>query len=853
MSDGADAKIGFTIRNAQGAASFIAVQAGNRRYVIGRKINSFPAQIDVALDDENVSRRHCLVAWDDAHQTWTLCDLGSTNGTWADGQDIGSTAVPIAPTASIRIGRTELTASLPAWLEPDGTVDDHEDATITAAPPPADDYDTDATMIGPDRTRITSRPAPLAAAMADTGDATVIAAAAPTDDGDATVLGDVTALADTTMLAPESTVLADATALADEADATQMAPPGAAESAEDDGDATTIGAAAPTDPDATALPTQTAPRRPAATAAPRPPEPANAPPELKERRYAFVRRLVDLNLLTPTKAKALIRDARQSGRTFMQMLAADTSIKYEKEVYKLAAEWGKAEFIDDLNLLIDRIRPLNWLPLDLANRRGVIPLASSDDKTQPFVLLDPFDVTITDWLARCGGRRVTKAVTPPSMFHTALQRVASQNSVSDADANVVVVDISPDEENRIATESENVDAPQLVNYILQRAFNQGSSDIHIEPTEDFLLIRNRVDGILHEDTALPMTIQPEVTSRVKILSGMDVAEKRRPQDGRIGTVIRGNPIDIRASSYPTIYGEKMVLRLLDKNALRPSPDQLGLLPADLQTMYEKLNAPFGLVMISGPTGSGKTTTLYSCLGAVDKTAKNVLTVEDPVEYRLKGVHQMQVNEKIGVTFAAGLRTILRQDPDVIMVGECRDPETAGMSIQAALTGHIVFSTIHTNDAVGVVARLLDMGIDRFLVANALSLAIAQRLVRVVCKHCGTLVAGSEVLRRLENDGVTADRLAALGITVDEDLAYVVGVGCVHCRNTGYAGRRAVFEVFEMTTKARAAILSPDFDSDALRRMARQNGMATLIDHGLSLVEEGITTHDEVIRVLGEAY
>ena len=247
------------------------------------------------------------------------------------------------------------------------------------------------------------------------------------------------------------------------------------------------------------------------------------------------------------------------------------------------------------------------------------------------------------------------------------------------------------------------------------------------------------------------------------------------------------------------------------------------------------------------------TTLYSCLGSIDKLAKNVLTVEDPVEYRLKGVHQMQVNEKIGLNFASGLRTILRQDPDVIMVGECRDQETASMAINASLTGHIVFSTIHTNDAIGVITRLLDMKIDPFLVANSVSIAVAQRLVRVVCRHCRTEVSGREVLDRLHEEGASDERLANLGMDVDADFFYVKGAGCMHCHNTGYLGRRAVFELFEMTSEARTMIMSPNFNADQLRTYSQGNGMETLISHGLHLVDEGETTHEEVLRVLGESY
>jgi type II secretory ATPase GspE/PulE/Tfp pilus assembly ATPase PilB-like protein len=313
------------------------------------------------------------------------------------------------------------------------------------------------------------------------------------------------------------------------------------------------------------------------------------------------------------------------------------------------------------------------------------------------------------------------------------------------------------------------------------------------------------------------------------------------------------PIDIRTSSYPTVHGEKIVMRMLDKSTLSPTPDDLGLSDRDLQKLLDKINAPLGLIMLSGPTGSGKTTTLYSCLGSIDRRIKNVLTVEDPVEYQLDGVHQMQVNEKIGLTFAAGMRTILRQDPDVIMVGECRDAETAAMAIQASLTGHIVFSTIHSNDAVGVVTRLLDMNIDPFLVSSALTLAIAQRLVRTVCKQCSRPVRGSDVLRRLYEDGVSDEKLENLGIQIDPDIDYVSPSGCASCRDTGYVGRRAVFEIFEMTKDCRQIVMSNNFDPSDLEAVALKIGMRTLVENGLHLVEEGVTTHAEVIRVLGERY
>lgn len=508
--------------------------------------------------------------------------------------------------------------------------------------------------------------------------------------------------------------------------------------------------------------------------------------------------------------------------------------------------------IKDERTLGDEAISTDWLPVATAVTMGVQTLEPRRRSTVRYATIDPFDIMQDDWVARCAQLPVEKVLATPKSFFATVNRMKNLITGEEAGEIGVAIDITMDRERQIRSRIENVDVPQIVNFFLHRGVMQGASDIHVEPTEDSVLIRNRVDGILHEDTTLPPQLHPEIVSRIKIMSEMDVAEKRRPQDGRIGAVVGGTPIDVRVSSYPTVYGEKVVMRLLDKSALRPSPEGLGLRARDLRILKDKINAPYGLLMISGPTGSGKTTTLYSCLGSIDKDAKNVLTVEDPVEYRVKGVHQMQVNEKIGLTFASGLRTILRQDPDVIMIGECRDIDTASMAIQASLTGHIVFSTIHTNDAVGVITRLLDMKIDAFLVANALSLAVAQRLMRCVCQHCKTAVPGEKVLHDLEEGGVSVERLETLGIEVDAQMPYVQGAGCMHCHNTGYQGRQAVFELFEMTSEARNMIMSDNFNADDLRKHAIRNGMTTLIGHGLHLVEEGITTHAEIIRVLGEA-
>ena len=564
--------------------------------------------------------------------------------------------------------------------------------------------------------------------------------------------------------------------------------------------------------------------------------------------------LVELGMLDAEVAQRLCETARRTGTTFFRCMADGIASNLATPIYRHICKRRGWALIEAENDVMDLARSQPWLRFARSSELGAVVLAGGEDSTDVAVL-DPFDITLRYWLAKDGhlGEKLTSAVVLPATFQSAVQRLKNRSDDDDGEENVLYIDIPAAEEQRISASIELHDVPVLVDYFLQRGYVQSASDIHIEPTEEFLLVRNRVDGILHEDTSLPIDRHPEIVSRIKIISGMDVAEKRRPQDGRIGTSIRRNAIDVRVSSFPTIHGEKLVLRLLDRNALRPSPEDLGMLPRDLRLLYDKLDAPYGLVMICGPTGSGKTTTLYSCLGKIDKDRKNVLTVEDPVEYRLKGVHQMQVNDRIGLTFESGLRTILRQDPDVIMVGECRDHETAAMAIQASLTGHIVFSTIHTNDSIGVITRLLDMGIDSFLVANALTLAIAQRLVRKICDHCRTPKSGDEILARLASEGVTAERLASLGIHVDVDEEYQIGSGCAQCRNTGYQGRQAVFEVFEMTNAARAMIVAADFNADDLRAFSRSQRMTTLIHHGGTMVDSGVTTHEEVIRVLGESY
>lgn len=792
--------IRILIRLPGGEATTIDLGGDSDRYVVGRS-DANAALVDVPVPDRHVSRRHCALAWDGAQGAWTLVDLKSANGTSLDDTPVGDQPMALAEGARVKIGATQLTLFFRAA--------DAEETLIAgpaAASYPADDGET-----------WTAAPAGATALLSPDGtaDRTVLNAAGPAPDPDRTVTAPppFEGFRD----APAADGWLPETALLDRPL-----------------DRPSVGEPSPP-------PEAAAERRNAATR----PNPAIV-------LGSVARQLVDAGFLTHARALVLSQSARDSGKTFFRAVAEDPQARFLDDIYRLVALTQGLDLIESEKDLIDKARAASWLSFAQAERRGAVLLEPEDGKPC-YATIDPFDLVLQDWVKRCSGESHARKLVLPALFKSALQRLKNRTDDEDDGGNLLVIDIPAEEQQRLAVEMERGDIPQIVNYYIQKAVIEGVSDIHVEPMEDCLLFRFRVDGILHEENSLPSDMHPELSSRIKIISGMDVAEKRRPQDGRIGTMIQGRAIDVRVSSYPTIYGEKMVMRLLDKNALRPSPEHLGMMPRDLRLLYEKLNAPYGLCMISGPTGSGKTTTLYSCLGSIDKKAKNVLTVEDPVEYRLKGVHQMQVNERIGLTFASGLRTILRQDPDVIMVGECRDTETAAMAIQASLTGHIVFSTIHTNDAVGVITRLLDMGIDHFLVANALTLAIAQRLVRRVCPHCETQVPGAKVRRQLQDDGVSDERLASLGIEIDDDFTYVQGVGCVQCRNTGYLGRHAVFEVFEMTNAARSMILSPNFNADELRRAARDSGMTTLIGHGLQQIEDGITTHAEVIRVLGESY
>jgi len=381
---------------------------------------------------------------------------------------------------------------------------------------------------------------------------------------------------------------------------------------------------------------------------------------------------------------------------------------------------------------------------------------------------------------------------------------------------------------------EEAPAVQLINEVLMLAVRSRASDIHFEPFKDRMRIRLRVDGVLKNIREVPKKMVPSVVSRLKIMANLDIAEKRLPQDGRIMVRAGGKEIDIRVSTLPTYFGERVVLRLLMKESILYSTKELGLLPEDYEKFMKLISSPHGIVLVTGPTGSGKTTTLYAALSEINREEINVITVEDPVEYQLDGISQVQVKPEIGLTFANALRSILRQDPDVIMIGEIRDTETAEIAIQSALTGHLVFSTLHTNDAPSSITRLVDMEIEPFLVASSVIGVIAQRLVRKVCPYCKELYVP------------TSEEKRELGLE-DFDGKFARGKGCEHCLGTGYLGRTAIYEILPVDKEVKKMILERR-DSDEIKEAAVKRGMKTLKMDGALKVAMGITTPEEVLRV-----
>ena len=486
---------------------------------------------------------------------------------------------------------------------------------------------------------------------------------------------------------------------------------------------------------------------------------------------------------------------------------------------------------------------LSQFPARVILDKHVIPVEGSDGEVL-VVTSNPFDTSALDELRLATGLDVRMALAPLVDIDRCIKRYLGvgadtvQSMISQAGENgLQVIDTDSDEDMDLTDAAEGASIIRFVNQIITEAIELRATDVHIEPFEDTLRVRYRIDGVLQEASVAPEVkqFQAAIVSRLKILSKLDIAEKRVPQDGRIKILIADREIDVRVSVIPMLHGEAVVLRLLDRSSVLLGLDKLGMSSHDLNVTKMILERPHGIVLVTGPTGSGKTTSLYASLSYINDIQRKIITIEDPIEYQLHGINQIQISPKAGLTFARGLRSILRHDPDVILVGEIRDIETAEIAIQSSLTGHLVFSTLHTNDAPTALTRLVDMGIEPYLVASSLEAVVAQRLVRVICTGCKEKLSASEIepLRRRFGDKLP-------------DTLYR-GRGCRRCQGTGYRGRIGIFEMMVVTDEVRSLILKNASPRD-LRRASAEQGMTSLRDDGFRHLAEGRTTVQEVIRV-----
>jgi general secretion pathway protein E len=483
------------------------------------------------------------------------------------------------------------------------------------------------------------------------------------------------------------------------------------------------------------------------------------------------------------------------------------------------------------------------VPIQFLKKYKMVPVLTSNEAS--IAVNDPLEFQPLDDLRQVLECDTVQTILAP--YSAIISAINFAYDMSQDSAEQVIQDMHEGEGDLILSEIEEIgdllddtsDAPiiKLVNLILSQAVKSRASDIHIEPYQNKLKVRYRVDGILYDILTPPKHIQSTLVSRVKVMAKMNIAEKRLPQDGRIEIRIADKNVDIRVSTIPTGFGERVVLRLLDKSSVLLKLSDLGLPEDTLRVVNKLIRIPHGIILVTGPTGSGKTTTLYAALTMINKPDINIITIEDPVEYQIEGIGQIQVNPKIGLSFASGLRSIVRQDPDVILVGEIRDLETAEIAIQSALTGHVVFSTLHTNDSASAVTRLIDMGIEAFLVSSSVIAILAQRLVRVICNNCKEAYAPDE--ESLEEIGITHEMLA--------DRKIYRGKGCPLCLNTGYEGRAGIFELMILDDTIKNLILKTP-DANAIKHKAIEQGMMTLRQDGAQKVLEGITTVEEVFRV-----
>jgi len=556
--------------------------------------------------------------------------------------------------------------------------------------------------------------------------------------------------------------------------------------------------------------------------------------------------LIEDGLLLPSQLEEAMDIQKKQGGRLLKLLTDKQFVTEQDMVISM----GRCLDTPPINLSKVRISEeiLDLVPKEMARAYKLAPICRLGNKL--FVAMaDPLNVLALDDLRQRTKLEIVPMITTERSVSEALSGVNSASAAMDqmlkeaAETTDDIQEITQKRDDidldKLAHESEDAPVVKIVNLILVQALKEKASDIHIEPFEKTLKLRYRVDGNLIEASSPPKSLQLPIASRIKILAGLDIAERRLPQDGRFRIRVSGKEVDLRISILPTVYGEKIVIRLLDKGALSGSVNQLGMDDYTLAAFKKAIDAPHGMILVTGPTGSGKTTTLYSVLQELNSPEYNIVTVEDPIEYQLIGINQVAVKSDIGLDFAGALRSILRQDPDIVMIGEIRDNETADIAVKAALTGHQVLSTLHTNDAAGAISRLDDMGIEPFLIASSILLTCAQRLVRKICPNCK------------EEFSPEPEVFAALGIEeAGEETTFYHGVGCDRCKRRGYLGRAAIIEVLPVSETIRRLIIKRA-SAAVIKNQAVSEGMKTLRMVGIDKAREGITTLEEVLRVTAE--
>ena len=551
---------------------------------------------------------------------------------------------------------------------------------------------------------------------------------------------------------------------------------------------------------------------------------------------ALIAILVQFNLITAAQKEEILQDMPQSNMQLERYLISKGYVT-EEDMLKVMSYYYRVPHVNLSQFVIEK-EAVEKVSEKVAKRHGLIPISFADGEEgeEPKLVVAMADPS--NYIALDDVKIVSKmAVEPYVTFRDDIEKYIDQYYSKGEEAQQAATEIegfNVDEEI-IEEDLEIKNAPvvRLIDSIISQAIKTRTSDIHIEPFEKVVRVRFRVDGTLVENMQLKANAHSAIATRIKIMSGLDIAERRIPQDGRIETTIDGKEVDMRVSVLPTVFGEKIVIRILSRNATLLSKEELGFSPTNQKLFEDILKAPEGIILLTGPTGSGKTTTLYTALRELNDVGKNIITVEDPVEYRLEGVNQVQVNNKAGLTFASGLRSILRQDPDIVLLGEIRDEETASIAVRAAITGHVVLSTIHTNDTASTVNRLVDMGIKPYLVSTATVGIIAQRLIKRICPKCKT--------------GYTVETNEHAGIGIHKGDTLYRGRGCNYCSGTGYYGRIAIHEIMAVTREIKS-LINDGGTTAQLRAEAKKNGMRDLAEEAIDIAKQGTTTIEEAMKI-----